>query len=283
MEIFSIVSETALITLKSRAVESSNKSKLIDDPKSCELVEKLSGLDLSDSQRRIIDTDPPRSLSSYAALRARKFDSYSIAFLLANPEGAVVSLGAGFDTRYWRIPVAKERYIEVDLPPVVEVKKELLGYELNYTIIGDSVLESSWMEQVAARQTDHILFLAEGLFMYLPEEQVIGVFKDLAKRFSRSEIVVEVVNKKYTKGFRKKMMESKMKRRGGSEAGSSFSYGMTAGKEIESYDSNYRLLEEWSYFEEEDVRPKMLRYLKNMKTFSRTLWTVRAAIDRNST
>jgi len=95
--------------------------------------------------------------------------------------------------------------------------------------------------------------------------------------------VVEVVNKKYTKGFRKKMVESKMKRRGGSEAGSSYSYGMTAGKEIESYDSKYQLLEEWSYFEEEDVRPKMLRHLKNMKTFSRTQWTVRAAIDRNTT
>lgn len=279
MNNLSAVSETALITLKSRAVESARTPGLINDPRSCELIEKLSKLELTDCQRRIIVNNPPRSLSSYAALRARKFDSYSAEFLQSHPDALVVSLGAGFDTRYWRIPVAREKYIEVDLPPVVELKKELFGKELSFMIIGDSVLETSWMEQVAAIRKDHILFLAEGLFMYLPDQEVIRVFKELAERFSHSEIVFEIVNKKYTKGFRKKMVESKMKRRGGSEAGSSYSYGMTCGKEIESYASNYRLLEEWSYFEEEDVRPTVLRYFRNIKTFSRTQWTIRAAID----
>lgn len=279
MNTLSVVSETALITLKSRAKESEYKTKLIDDPKSCVLIEKLRKLDLSDSQRKIINTNPPRSLSNYLALRARKFDAYAREFTRTNPEGLVVSLGAGFDTRYWRIPLTREQYIEVDLPPVVEAKKELLGTELNYSIIGGSILDMSWMDQIIKRQTKHILFLAEGLFMYLHEKEVIRVFKELAARFSRSEIVIEIVNKKYTKGFRKKMVESKIKRRGKSEAGSSYNYGLTGGKEIESYASNYRLLEEWSYLEEEDVRPKLLRYMKNMRTFSRTQWTVRAAID----
>jgi methyltransferase (TIGR00027 family) len=273
------VSETALITLKSRAVETERKSPIIHDPQSLMLLDKLNSLELSDGQKRILERNPPKALSSYVALRARKFDAYASAFIKDNPSGLVISLGAGFDTRYWRISAGAGKYFEVDLPEVVSVKKDILGDGLEYELIGCSVLENEWMEQLAAKQKENILFLAEGLLMYLPEKEVIRLFQQLASSFTNSQIVFEVVNRKYTMGFRKKMVESKMKRRSGTEAGASYSYGISEGKDIQAYADNLKVLEEWSYFEDPDVRPKSLSLLRHFRSFSRTQWTIRAAIQ----
>jgi hypothetical protein len=46
--------------------------------------------------------------------------------------------------------------------------------------------------------------------------------KDEAESFSGSWIVFETVNKKYTQGIRRRMVESKMKRSTGTTAGSSY-------------------------------------------------------------
>jgi O-methyltransferase involved in polyketide biosynthesis len=72
-------------------------------------------------------------------------------------------------------------------------------------------------------QKEHVLFLAEGLFMYLPKDGVISLFNRLAKSFTQSEIVFEVVAEKYTKGLRKKIVESKMNTLG-TKAGSSYDF-----------------------------------------------------------
>jgi len=272
------VSETALITLKSRAVETLKESPFIADPHSLELIDRLRSMGLSAVQQKHLERKPPVTLSSYIALRARKYDAHARTFLREHPDGLVISLGAGFDTRFWRISAEADNYIEVDLPEVVSVKKEVLGTKLVYELIGCSVLEDTWMEHLAARQKENILFLAEGLLMYLPEKKVIELFQKLASNFKNSQLVFEVVNRKYTRGFRKKMVESKMKRRGGSAAGASYSYGITQGKDIEAYADNLKVLEEWSYFEAPDLRPGLLRFLRHFTSFSRTQWTVRAKI-----
>jgi O-methyltransferase involved in polyketide biosynthesis len=128
----------------------------------------------------------------------------------------VVSLGCGFDTRYWRIPDRALIYIEIDLPEVIAAKREVLGRSTPYEMIGCSVLEKEWIENIAARKYERVLFLAEGLFMYLEENKAVGLFKVLAEEFSNSMIVFEI-------------------------------------EEIESYSENIRVLDEWSYFEDPDI------------------------------
>ena len=274
----STVSETALITLKSRAVETIKEPPLIRDPHSLELINKFQSLELSPLQQKHLERIPPVTLSGYIALRARKYDAIARTFLKDHPDGLVISLGAGFDTRFWRITANPGNYMEVDLPEVVAVKRDLMGKMLEYEMIGCSVLEEAWRKQVADIQRERILFLAEGLLMYLPEKEVIRLFQKLASDFHHSQMVFEVVHRKYTRGIRKKMVESKMKRRGGSGAGESYRYGITRGKDIETYAKNLVVLEEWSYFEEPDVRPRSLRFLRHFKSFTRTQWTVRAEI-----
>ena len=117
------------------------------------------------------------------------------------------------------------------------------------------------------------------LLMYLPKPAVMGLFRKLAARFSKSQIVFEVVHEKYTKGFWKKRVESKMRGNLGSEAGASYQFGVREADEIERYAQGLKVVEEWSYFEDRDIIPGLLRLFRHFKFMTRTQWTIRATID----
>jgi len=277
VDILSAVSETALITLKAHVVESEKEKPVIDDAVALECFNRLQSLLPLEIRDRVLNRELPSSLTRHIALRARKYDSYTRRFLNEYADGLVVSLGCGFDTRYWRISKEPWKYIEIDLPDVIEAKKMVLDGIVTYTMIGCSVLQEDWIKRILSIQKEHVLFLSEGLFMYLPKDGVMSLFRRLAKSFVKSEIVFEVVNEKYTKGLWKKIVASKMSTLG-TQAGSSYDFGVLDAKDIEAYGGNIKVVEEWSYFEDDDIRPSALRLFRNVKPFSRTQWTIRATI-----
>jgi len=277
MDILSHVSETAIITLRARTIESQKNNPVICDDVSSICLEKIGSLLPEETRRRLLGRKMSSALSRHIALRARKYDFYARDFLARKPDGLVVSLGCGFDTRYWRVSDRAWKYVEVDLPNVIEAKREILQGRMEYLTIGCSVLEDQWIREILAVQNQHVLFLAEGLFMYLPQKEVEDLFRKLSESFSKSSIVFETVNKKYTQGVWKKMVESKLKR-SGTTAGSAYQFGVNNAKEIESFGKNISLIEEWSYFEDADIEPKILWYFRNTKFLTRTQWTIKAAI-----
>jgi methyltransferase (TIGR00027 family) len=278
MDTLTAVSETALITLKSRVQEAEKDEPVIRDEVAQECLTKIRPLLPLETQNRVLNRNLPATLTRHIALRARKYDGYAKAFIAENPAGLVVSLGCGFDTRYWRVSDKAWNYIEVDLPEVIAAKKKVLGDRLTYKMISGSVLEEDWIEEIRSIQKENILFLAEGLLMYLPQAEVEGLFNKLARSFSKSEIVFEVVNKKYTTGWGKKSVEAKMKRSLGSAAGASYQFGVREASEVEAYGPGIKVVEEWSYFEDEDIRPRFLRLFRHFKLMTRTQWTIKATI-----
>jgi O-methyltransferase involved in polyketide biosynthesis len=258
--------------------EAEKDGPVIRDEVAQECLAKIQPLLPIETQNRVLNRNLPATLTRHIALRARKYDAYAKAFIAENQSGLVVSLGCGFDTRYWRVSDNAWNYIEVDLPEVIGAKKKILGDRLTYQMIGGSVLDEGWIEEVRLIQNENILFLAEGLLMYLPQAEVVGLFNKLARSFSKSEIVFEVVNKKYTQGLWKKSVESKMKRSLGSAAGASYEFGVREASEVEAYGPGIKVVGEWSYFEDEDIRPKLLRLFRHFKFMTRTQWTIKATI-----
>jgi O-methyltransferase involved in polyketide biosynthesis len=93
MNILSDVSETAIITLKSRAIESNKTNPVIRDDVSSEILENIGILIPSEAHSRLLDRRLPSSLTRHIALRARKYDLYTKEFVEEYPDGLVVSLG----------------------------------------------------------------------------------------------------------------------------------------------------------------------------------------------
>jgi methyltransferase (TIGR00027 family) len=272
------VSKTTIATsLRTHALESQKANPIINDPMAQYCLDKLILLASEDEKELLFNRKLPPALINHIAIRARKYDSIINEYISKKPSSTVVNLGCGFDTRYWRIDNQKCNYIELDLPEVIEIKKEILEEHLSYEMIGCSVLDTSWIDRVTARGNRNFLLVAEGLFMYLPKADVINLFKAFSERFYDSQIVLEVVTEKYTRGIWKQLLIMKVKHELGFDAGSSFDFGVTNASELESYGNGIKIINEWVYTEDPDIHPRIYKYILP----SRTQWTVTATINQD--
>lgn len=81
----------------------------------------------------------------------------------------VVSLGAGYDTRFYRLNVQSE-YIEVDLPQVIRKKKKFLSNQTRLPKFVSLDLNEGF-GQLRSLNLSSVLFVAECCLMYLEEDQ----------------------------------------------------------------------------------------------------------------
>ncbi len=174
--------------------------------------------------------------------RDRLFDSAANRFIADHPGCTVVNLACGLDTRYWRIEHEKCTYIELDLPEVIQLKKEILKDCLEYEMIGRSVLDTSWIDQVTTHGNSGFILLAEGLFMFLPPQEAARLFREIGEGFRRSQLVLDLPPEKYTKGLWKEMIRLEARITWGLDV--SWVFGIKNPHEIEAYGSGLRVIAE---------------------------------------
>ena len=205
------VSRTGILLLICRAIEAEKGQSGFDDPLAVLCLERLNSM-ASEEDRRWISREK-RVYGGIAAdhrkagvRRVKKFDAAANRFIADHPGCTVINLACGFDTRFWRIANEKCRYIEIDLPEVMALKKELLKDRMGYEAIGCSVLDSAWIDQVTAKGNSEFLLLAEGLFDWIPREEAVRLLIEIGERFERSRLVLDVVQEKYKQGIWKYLM-----------------------------------------------------------------------------
>jgi len=178
------VSRTLMIPLYIRAMESRRPDAIVRDPKALELVGRLD-YDFSLVRSRK-EGDQVNML-----LRMREFDRLARAFLAEHPDGVIVDLGCGLDTRFERIDNGRVEWCGLDLPEVIELRKELLDETPRSRFIGRSVLDFSWMDALKGQAGKHFLFLAEGVLYYLEQADVKELVRELAERFPGAELIFD--------------------------------------------------------------------------------------------
>ena len=175
------VPETALWTLRNRAVEAMRPDSYLDDPEAVRLYRTLQQDAGEDFERfgKPSQSHPLRALAVDAAVRD---------FLADHPRGPVVALGEGLQTTYWRLDRPDVAWYSVDLPEIVEVQQRLLPEEKAITRIARSALDRAWLDEVAAGPA---IITAEGLFMYLPKDEVHALIADLATHFAGGRLLYD--------------------------------------------------------------------------------------------
>ncbi|MEM7348562.1 MAG: class I SAM-dependent methyltransferase [Chloroflexota bacterium] len=182
------VQETLLIPLYSRALETARPNGLLKDPRAVEIVEQL-------------DYDfgkwPDSSSWSQACVRTRLFDEIALRFLEEYPEGAIVEIGCGLNTRYERIDNGRATWFELDLPDSIDLRRSFFEDSPRRTMIAGSVLDEAWMEPVlkAGKPT---LFLSEAVIIYLEEPQVKQIIVQIAKQFPGAWFATDMCTSKLT-------------------------------------------------------------------------------------
>ncbi|WP_062398127.1 class I SAM-dependent methyltransferase [Methanogenium cariaci] len=124
----------------------------------------------------------------------------------------MVNIGCGLDSRFLRTDNGTVHFYDLDLPEVIDIKKQFFAETDRYHLIASSVLDEGWMSVVSSH-TGPFLFMAEGVFMYLEAEAVKSLVLTLQKRFPGSELVCEMVNSIWVRKPLKTIVEHKMRRR----------------------------------------------------------------------
>lgn len=114
-----VVEDTLFVPMLGRIYASEYCPQILYDPKALELKKKLpSSLPEQDGQSQY-------TLLASAA-RSANMDRYIRAFLERRPDGVIVQLGCGLETAYYRCDNGRSHWYAVDLPHVVEYRRELL-------------------------------------------------------------------------------------------------------------------------------------------------------------
>lgn len=271
------VEETGLLTLYCRAIESQSPNPILVDEKAQELVKRIDPL-LEGSSNRLLNRMQTRRIDPklvvHIALRSRRYDRYAVEFLSGHPDGVIVNLGCGLDTRFYRIDDGSMIYFDLDLPDVIAAKRKLLAESERYKMIAGSLLETKWMDEIRAIGSRPIMFLAEGVFMYLPEEKVKRLVLGLQQRFPGCELVCEVVNRAYAQGFFKQMTALKMQSRLDIGGQAQFIFGVSDKRELEGWGDGIQFLDEWSYFDSGHEKLGILRAFAGWQLFRHAQYTV---------
>ena len=120
--------------LACRASESTRPDAILHDPRAVEVYNALGGN--PDFLMGMHVTD-----MFVTVMRARQFDNFANAFLTSHPGGLVVDLGCGLDTRFDRLDDGRMTWLGVDLPEVIELRREVLPDGKRTKTIGQSMLE----------------------------------------------------------------------------------------------------------------------------------------------
>lgn len=240
------VSLTAFLPLLCRVIETGKANPVINDPMAALFLERLLAQASEAEKARILKWKSKYAGAHVRDARATTSRSASIdrianAFIADRPGCTVINLACGFDTRYWRIDHEKCTYIELDLPQMVALKREILKDHLNYELIACSVLDTAWIGWVTAKGKRDFLLLAEGLFYYFPKQDVVKILQEVARRFERSQLVMDTAPESYSRGLMKWLINLESRAWG---IDVSFASGMKNPREIESYDSGFKVIGE---------------------------------------
>ncbi len=178
------VPETALWALYYRAAAAARFPGLLSDP----MAAKVLGQCAFPFEERF--GRPLGWACRYLALRTRFFDREARRFLARHPQGTVVALGEGLDTQFWRVDNGHVRWLTVDLPEVIALRRSVLPHDDRRQTVACSALDPQWMEE-AGRDGDQVLVLAQGLSSYLRPEEANGLIDACADRFPGATLVLD--------------------------------------------------------------------------------------------
>ncbi len=298
------VSETGLLTLYCRAKESLSDEPILKDEKAVEITRALNPLLAESGSKVLRDLAAGRlkpMLVVHIALRARQYDLYAREFLARCPDGVIVNLGCGLDSRYLRLggdpslggdPGARDKpgaddntgyaqshFFDLDLPEVMRVRERFYQDSERYHQLRFSVFDYRWMDAVLAYGQRPTLFLAEGLFMYLEPEKVKDLLLALQKRFPGAELAAEMVHQRWVSGFLGSMTRFKMQRELSLGKGTAYSFGIDGSRELESWGPGIEFLDEWTYFDTHHPKLGWRGWYENIPAFRQVQWTARYRLN----
>ncbi len=259
---FDLAGEISLIPTYCRAQESQQKNSIIDDQKAEEIIAQI------DFDYDKLKT--PKQAYLTLCLRAKKIDDYVQKFINENSDATIVQLACGLSTRANRSN-NYNRWYDVDNSKIIDFRKNFYQSDNHYQMISSSTLDYSWIDNLA--EDNNYLFIAEGLFMYLKEEDIKELVLKLQNKFSGSQLVFDCYNQKTVDKINKYHQKS--------GSGIKLEWGLNDAKKLEQWANGIQLIEQWHYTDSKELKKlfivyrllfKLAKLFKSLKQSHRILY-----------
>jgi O-methyltransferase involved in polyketide biosynthesis len=229
--------------LYGRALDAESPGSILHDTMALDAVRQID-FDLAKTGLR-------RGDQAAIAFRARHFDGWTSEFLTAHPRATVLHLGCGLDTRVYRLdPGPDVRWFDVDYPDVIDLRQQLYPSRDGYEMIGSSVTDASWLAQVPSDPP--VLVVAEGLVMYLKEDEGKALFRRIVNHFPTGQFAFDALSRSGISMLRfHKVIKA---------AGATVSWGIDGCPELEAIDPRLRCMTALSVVDLEGLEKLSMNY-----------------------
>jgi O-methyltransferase involved in polyketide biosynthesis len=123
------------------------------------------------------------------AARAKQFDEKIRTYVSGHPRAAVINVGAGLETTFYRVDNGSMQWYDLDLPNVIDTRRRLLPERDRITYVAVSLFDARWCDRVTDTESGVFTF-AEGVVDWFDEAHVRQFFTLLADHFPGAEIVL---------------------------------------------------------------------------------------------
>lgn len=224
--------QTMLATLYAKALDADLPNAILGDRYAKEAVGRI-------EYDWVKTTITPRKSASVTT-RTAHLDIWARQFLDAHPSAVVLHMGCGLDGRYFRLqPGPLVEWYDIEYPDVADLRTRLYPAAEHCHVVAASVTDPAWLAKIPTGRP--ALMIAEGLTMYLREQDGITLLRRVVDRFGRGELQFDAFNRV---GIKSQWMNAVVRR-----SGSRLSWGIDGPGEILAAVPGTRLLSWVRWFE----------------------------------
>ncbi len=227
-----------LATLYAKALDADLPNPILGDRYAKEVVERI---DYDWAKTAIVARNSPS-----VTTRTAHFDAWAREFLAAHSSASkvtVLHVGCGLDSRYFRLqPGPHVEWYDVDHPEVATLCNQLFPAADHHHFVAASVTDPAWLAEIPNDRPT--LMIAEGLTMYLSEQEGVALLRRVVDRFPRGELQFDVFNRL---GIKSQWMNTVVRR-----SGSTLQWGIDGPDEILAAVPGTRLLSWVRWFESDN-------------------------------
>jgi O-methyltransferase involved in polyketide biosynthesis len=175
---------TLLLTLYLRALDAQSRSPILGDRWADEVLKQID-YDFGRFKHA-------RGDAATVACRAKMLDAWTSEFLAEHPDGQVLHLGCGLDSRPLRVAIpGAARWIDLDYPDVIDLGRRLYRLPHQVETVAMSVTDPRWTQMASSERIT--LVLAEGVLPYLTGSDVHELVERATKSVARGILAFDVI------------------------------------------------------------------------------------------
>lgn len=236
------VEKTMLLTLFAKAQHSQKKNHRFYDQKAIDVISQI------DYDFTVADKD--RFMKYGVISRTIVLDEMVSDYIDKHPHATIVNIASGMDTRFNRLDNGLIRWYNVDLENSANYRLKYIEDTDRVKTLAFSAMDPSWAQQISIRKD--VLFIIEGLTMYLKQSDVEDIINIIDDNFDRCTVFMEIMPPISVENTKEESIE---------DADAKFIWGVEKGRELTKFNHNFKWIKDVNLFDGVNVYKPHYRIL----------------------